>query len=499
MPDSSAGSAAFLNGQEIINDARTLRYLDAGYGPPNLQINGGCSCPNIQELIECGEDPYDTPISDPAPWYDASAPESGDFAGFLVSEFEGMGSTYTRNTTDKITGGSVLGRLRPGPRTMTWRGFLFGRSDCAVQYGLSWMTANLVGSNCDCNGEELDILVCCPELTFSGESDLLTEGEDSLLTESSLDILLEQAEDETICGLPVIARPAVCPPFTQPDAFRTLKNVALIDGPKILSQRRVGCKASCGNDSCAGDTIVMEIEFSLMAGNPYMYGCPVCLCVEQPFTPYTDEDCEGAWEKISAIELAQINILVAAGGRSPCLPDICPDITDCTEVLTGITACDPPTLPPIVAFEDACFCEPLQPTQFCCSIPADSFGQFFEGAPVIEIFSGSMPMRATTIRFFQNNAGLDCCTVAENPCVECDSVQIRFIPANSTMTIDGTTRSVYVQCPGMSSPVRAERLTVTPFAWPILQCLDYCICVETDGLSVALDATVTVSVVPREM
>lgn len=463
MPESAAGEAAFLNGEEIINNARTLAYLDAGYGHPSLKVSG-CSCPQIRELIECGSDPYVSPASDPAPWYDSSVPESGDFAGFYVTEFEGMGSTYTRPSVEKITGGAVLGRLRPQPRTLTWRGFLFGRSDCAVQYGLKWMTANLRGTNCVCGGEDLDLLTCCPAL-------------------------LETPATSGCTSMPEIQRPEACPPFTQPDAFRTLKNVGLVDGPKILSQRRVGCSSGCGSTSCDGDTLLMEIEFSLLAGNPYLYGCPVCLCVDATFPEFDITDCD--WVKVADSNNPGIPCTTAAEEAADCPPP-----HDCS---IDLDVCPPTTLPVIPPFEDRCFCDVIAPVEFCCAVPADSFGQFFEGAPVIEIFTGDNAMRSTTIRFFENLNGQPCCDVAENPCIECDSLQIRYIPAHSTMTIDSSTRSVTLICPGITTPMRAEHLTTTPFSWPILNCVDYCICVETEGSIVASNATVSISIVPREM
>ena len=464
MPNSASGGAAFLNGEEIVNDARTLSYLEAGYGPRSLNVSGGCACPRIRELIDCDNEAYISPSSDPAPWYDSSVPESADFAGFLTTEFEGLGSTFTREVIEKITGGAVLGRIRPGPRTLIWRGFLFGRSDCAVRYGLAWMTANLMGPNCSCNGEDLDLMVCCPEL--------------------------ETTPPVSGCAsLPAIQRPTLCPPYTQPDAFRQLKNVGLLDGPTILSTRKIGCRPSCSNENCLNDdTIIMEIEFSLMAGNPYLFGCPVCLCAAQPFPVNEDPNCDF--------------VKVPPGNLEDCDFE-CPPPFDCTlyDALGNPVDpnCEPADLPDIPDFQDSCFCDPLDPVTFCCDIPNDSFGQFFEGAPVIEIFSGSKAMRATTIRFFANPQGLDCCDVAQNPCLNCDSVQIRYIPANSVMTVDGTTRTVTVQCPGQGEPILADHLTATPFSWPILQCLNYCVCVETEGAQVAPDATVSIIVVPREM
>lgn len=476
MANSSAGSAAFLAGEEIVNDARTLAYLDAGYGPNGLMVSGGCACPRIRELIECGGDPYVSPKDDPAPWYDASIPESADFAGFLMTEFDGLGSTYTRTAVDKLTGGAVLGRLQAKGRVLSWKGFLFGRSECSVRYGLAWLTANLKGQSCVCGGEDLDLLICCPELTESAP----VSG----------------------CNSVEISKPAVCPPFTEPDAFRTLKNVGLIEGPKILSQRKTGCTSNCGSSACLGGdgSLIMEVEFHLLAGNPYFYGCPVCLCVDQTFEEVLDCTTDPFWIKYDDIQIAaQQAANTAAGLGNPLLVcrDECPDAFDCSADVVSV--CPPVSLPFIPEFVDGCFCDPLLPVQNCCEIQAESFGTFFEGAPIIEIYSGSSVMRSTTIRFFDNPQGLSCCETATDPCRNCDSLKIRFIPKDSTLTIDGTTRTVTLQCPGVTSPISADHLTVTPFTWPLLECLDFCICTETDAAAVAANATVSISIVPREM
>lgn len=448
MSDSAAGDYAALGSEEIVNAGRTIAYLDAGYGPPNLTVDGGCSCAHIRELAACDEEEYVSPAADPAPWYDASIPESGDFAGFLPVEFTGLGSTYARSPIEKVTGGSVLGRLRADARELTWRGYLFGRSCCAVQYGLRWLAAQLVGTKCYCGGEDLDLLICCPD-PVSGAA-------------------------PPCASLPT-ASPISCPPYTVPNAFRTLKNVGLLSGPEIVSERKVGCGST---DGC-GDGCVIEVEFTLLAGNPFLYGCPITVCVEAGFEP--NPDC---------VEF----IKVPPGTLADCLNE-CPDSVDCSDD----PGCPRPTLPTFPEFEDRCFCDPLDPVRICCDIQAEDFGQFFEGAPIIEIYSGSAPMRATTVRFYNNPQGRDCEVVDDEPCFECDSIQVRYIPPESTLTIDGTNRTVTLQCPGQGEPVPAEHLTVTPFAWPTLTCIDYCVCVETEGMIVAADASVTIGVMPREM
>lgn len=529
MPDASAGTVAFLNGGEVVNDARTIAYLENGFGPGSITINGGCVCPNIRELIDCGSAPYKSPALDPAPWYNASIPESADFAGFLSHDFTGLGSTFTRTKTDKITGGSILGPLRPQARTLVWKGYLFGKSECAVQYGLRWLTANLIGTGCDCGGEDLDILICCPDLVAT--------------------------PPVSGCDNTLIHKPLNCPPFDQPDAFRTIKNVGLIDGPKILSQRKVGC-CSTGCASCGGASLIIEVEFSLLCGNPYLYGCEVCLGANQTFPTADVTNCQwlkvmDATQTITAMSNVGITVTatiadttdmivgeaIAISGAtgltnvngswtiqsilsgttftfmvittptgsysassatvtfqpSDCGTPVCPPPTDCTVD----PFCSTGTLPPAPTFTDKCFCDPIVPTEICFTIPADAVA-LFESVPVIEIFSGSAPMRATTIRFFQNPKDLPCCTIGEEPCFNCASMQIRYIPANSTMVIDGTTKQVTIQCPGATVPEIGDHL-VGIFTWPILECIDYCVCVETEGMALASDATVSLLIVPREM
>lgn len=166
MGDSVAGSAAWLGGTEIVNDQRTLAYLTQ-CEDFNLQVTGDCACNLIRELAGCDGEPYRTPELDNAPWYDPLIPESANFAGFLVSDFNGLSSTFTRDIAETVSDGGVLGRSRLASRSLTWKGFLFGSTCCAVAYGLRWLGKTLQGSKqCgnNCFGDDLEILVCCPSV-----------------------------------------------------------------------------------------------------------------------------------------------------------------------------------------------------------------------------------------------------------------------------------------------------------------------------------------------
>lgn len=170
-----AGTAVWLDGIEIINDARTQSYIRNRLGPPGLSIMCDIGCPNMVQLIGCDSPSgYVSPTFDNAPWLSSSFPESSDFLGVLVSDFSGLSSTLTRNVTPIISEGAVLGRLRAKERTLQWKVYLIGRTCCSVAYGLRWLTRQLSGPNActgTCTNQTLDLITCCPETFDSNPND----------------------------------------------------------------------------------------------------------------------------------------------------------------------------------------------------------------------------------------------------------------------------------------------------------------------------------------
>jgi hypothetical protein len=437
-----------ISGEEVVNVARTTVYLRAGYGPPNLKVAGDCDCPEdqLRILVGCDADPYSDPVTDGAPWVDAAIPESADFAGLYVTSFEGLESTYTREVTDILTGG-VLGRLRAAPRTLTWKGFLFGRTCCSVAYGLRWLTSVLRQSKCgaECGGEKLDLLVCCPPV--------------------------EDAPNDCGCGaLPAPGIPA------DDDAFRTLYNTGLVEGPLVKSQR--GTSGRCGCST------IMEVEFSIVAGNPHLYRAPVPLADGKTFETGLCPD----W------------LVVASPSECP-PPEAGVFTPACDQTLTPVATdpkCVTPTLPPVFTVDESCFCDPFAPTSVCVPVPASTYGMNFQGAPVFSVYSGSEALRSTTIRLVENPLAGDCDVVGADPCNFCEFITIRWFPAFSTLTIDGVNRRVTITTPG-GDVQSGEQFMVGNYAWPILECIDYCVCVTVDGFTAAADATFSMSVYPQEL
>lgn len=429
MADTVAGSFAMLGGTEIVNDERTTAYLLNGLRPPSLDVRGNCGCENIRELVGCDPLPYTTPATDNAPWYSADIPESARFAGFLMNEFEGMGSVFTRPTIETIHDGGMFGRGKLGPRSLTWRGFLFGADCCAVAYGLRWLTKTLSqASSCrDCSGDDLELLVCCPDID---------EGSFGVTDTGGV------------------------------EAFRKLKRVALISGPTIISEHVTGC-GGCGA-SC-----VMEIEFTLLAAQPFFYSEPVPVydCVNlgaTAVTPVTDDTVD------------------------------CP-VNNCGDLILD-SLCPPPVLPPTATYNNSCFIDHSPYRATYLTFPRSLWDFLEEVVPVISIETGGSSVEDLQIGFYSSASGDPCGDLINNPplCdVICDEIRILGLPANSTFYVDGRTKKMALIC-GATSIFPGEPLTQGPWSWPSFSDFGFCMEIRfPDTEAGYADVCISVSLVPR--
>lgn len=375
---------------------------------------------------------YSSPSTDDAPWYTADNPASSEFAGFVLTEFVGMDSPFTRSVTETVGNGGVLNRSRLTSRKLTWKGFLFGATCCSVQYGLRWLTKTLsrFDASCrDCFGDDLELLVCCPETGEAGNSPI-----------------------------------------------RLLKGVSLLEGPKVLSEHKT-CNAGCSYGSCGG-SCVLEIEFTLVASQPYFYSPPIPVydCVnlgEEAVVPYTD---------------AQID----------CGP------TDCSDVIFEVgSLCPLPELPPIANYTNSCATDFNIPAANYFSVSRSYWSDLEEVVPVISITAGALILIGLKLGFYSSASDSPCSDLSLYPpnCdVICDELNIIAIPANSTFYIDGRTRKMSVICPdGAVYP--GERLTSGPWSWPTFDCYGFCMEVlfenELGAQVPPTLACVSLSLVPR--
>lgn len=343
-----------VGGVEVVNHTRLNTYLQTVGSP--LDSTAVCSCESLTaEMV--GDLPYSTPEEDEAPWYDPDVPESAQFAGFLLLNVEGLDENPVRRTvTNGVAGGGAIGPARALPRTMVFTGILLGATCCAVEYGLHWLGEALQGcTGGQCEGDCMTLFNCCPG------------------AETSPDEFAEKHR-------------------------RTIRRVALIDGPRVISRTGNGC---VGGD-CESGADIVGVEFTLTAGTPWLWTDPMTVmeivppvdpdggCVTWCLHPSGGEGCDGT-----------------------CRFAPCPDPT----AACADDRCLPPA-PPVPLPPDTCFCLPLAAETDYYEMDLTSRPSWSVDAPVITVTAGSTALRNITIEIFErspNDSAMTCEEVAAVP------------------------------------------------------------------------------------
>jgi hypothetical protein len=261
--------------------------------------------------------------------------------------------------------------------------------------------------------------------------------------------------------------------------WRTLYNVGVLEGPTVeQSVRLLG-------------GWMQTVEFTLTAGNPFIYHRPV-LVAQGPTT-------------------AQ----VIPGFNNEDAPD-CSEATNCVADATETDVCKRLPLPllPLMPV-DPCFpTGPFTAYRAVVSLPVDLTPAWLETVPLLQIRVGPRPLKRFMIRWYTNQAGLDCFEGLENPnpslrpispCDACAELHIPIVPANSTLTLDGRIERAWVDCPGGPGLATAEPYIYgsggMAFQWPAFGC-GQAMCIEIvvqqDSVTGTPEATWTVSTVARE-
>lgn len=212
-------SYACYGGVEIWNNCRTNTYLRDSMSHI-LSVPGVdsdcCQC--------CDTDTWVDPITDEAPWYDVSYPESADFYGFMPTEIVGLTTNpTTRSVTATLHGGSFGSRL-DAFREIEITGLVFGGTCEAVIYGLGWLQSSLQQ---DCGSRGFSWQQCC---TDQGES-------------------------------------------WEPDTWRMIPCVALTEGLEAEPWNPV-----------ATHGLVYEVTFTITASRPWIYNLPETI-IEETLLP----------------------------------------------------------------------------------------------------------------------------------------------------------------------------------------------------------------------
>lgn len=221
---------------------------------------------------------------------------------------------------------------------------------------------------------------------------------------------------------------------------RSMFSVSVITAPKVLSQRvREGA-------------VVREVSFLLLAETPHIFGEPV-------FT--------------GAIESFVVGYAV---DENPC-------------VATAVTPIADPDCPPVPmlalapVIADECLTLPAEWSRFLMDIPPTVVPLWTEAVANIALTTLSGPVRLLRIRFYPNPFGYPMSDLEE--CSFCGEFIVSYIPANSTMTLDGTISRAEVSVSGGPQRPASHLLYGSggaPFTWPTLSCgTGYIMVVDVDS------------------
>lgn len=449
-----------LGGVEIANHARLEAYL-ASVGSP-LVAAEVCRCETFTgDLV--GDLPYTTPddLDSPAPWWDPDVPESEEFAGLLVLNVDGLDDFPVKRTvTNAVVGGGSIGPARALPRTITVTGILLGSTCCGVDYGLHWLGEALRGcTGGECDGDCLTLYNCCP------------------------------------------------PDDMTPEEFnarhrRSLRRVALVDGPNVVSRTGSGCTSG----ECSTGADVVTVEFVLTAGSPWLWTDPIPVMEVAPPADESDECVtwciHGVPPDTYCLEVADddcppgtLSAPVSEGDEcawpvheeepeipctGPCRLAPCEDPT----AACADPSCMPPA-PPMPTAPDTCFCLPLAVERECYDMDLTDRPGWSVDVPMITIRAGSDELRNVSISFYERSDGdddLTCGQIADRERCNPHSVyHVAYVPAGGALTIDGQVGRALVECGGVceTSPDVYGRDGAPPI-FAAFECASYCVCIESD-------------------
>lgn len=387
-----------------------------------------------------GDDPYTNPVDDEAPWYDPSDPRSARFAGLWIETIDGLlDSPIERSVTQRVSDGATVSCARASSKTLTVRGWLFAQDECGADYGMMWLRSALLGSRCSGCNGDDLCLFACCPDPAGGEDD---------------------AEEQ----------------------LRTLKNAALVSGPNIIS--RAAIRSGC----VEGARPVYQVEFQLST-DPYFWRAPIRVLEASPWPePTGDEVCNLTWVTDPECDPDNPDCLPGANAPMPgCVTDpLCPA---------------PPAPPRVPAATANCVCLPLQVVRQCFDIPANMVPAWLDAALRITVYSGNAPLRNLSIRVWENPLGRSPEELDE--CATLGVYYITYVPANSTLTIDGVSESSEMRCPGFARSDAATQV-YGPGAGPLehitLSCgVTHTICADVDITYIDPDANLSVEIVTREL
>jgi hypothetical protein len=425
-------------GTEIINASRVEAYAKhfavSWFRPVYRE-------PGLSWLL--GDSTYTTPLQDDAPWTDPDNLDSYDFYGVYPLEVTGIeDSTVEATISESVIDGGYVGRARRKTRPVVFSAVLIGASECAVEYGFSWLRKALTGGPCfnqsygSCGGVDLCYLACPPLISEEGDDDAVT-------CYARVGRSLHQVS--TTVGVSVT------------------KKLDMIDG---------GC--------------VWTVSWTMTAANPAEFGVLHPLVVG-----FLDPE----------VDIPYVGGVIPPGGAFDEDGNVQTDPVCAVEVFTPVydptcTLLAPP--PPVPTVVPTCFSFPVNYRRRSFSVPREQIPLWTDVTPVIAVTTKQEEARSIRIRFYADM--FDTGDPSNDPCNFCGDVVFSYIPPSSTLVLDCADRQVYLDSPGMGRR-RADTLVSdsegNPFEWPEFSCgFGYVVTVDMPQQQLALPV-IDLSLVPR--
>lgn len=170
---SMAPSYACFGCVDFANNARTKAYVAWACATRKWEGDPAGVVRMSRSWCECPLDDaeWTNPIDDEACWYDPRIPESADFLGIVIEKASGVrSSTFKREMTDAINGGSVLGMPTISGKTIVLEVLIVATSLAGQNYGIQWLERQFQdegrcpadGSSCaSCQGQLLTLRTHC--------------------------------------------------------------------------------------------------------------------------------------------------------------------------------------------------------------------------------------------------------------------------------------------------------------------------------------------------
>jgi hypothetical protein len=145
-----------VGGIEIVNNARAHAYAEA---------SGITWLVDDEEICEHQPNSmvYVNPVADPAPWYNASIPDSAGFLGIIGLGVTGdLDSTRAVRVTNTLSSGGVIGKAYYRPRNLLLSLMLIAQDEASLAAGFDWLSAQETIGDEFCLGSRFHYLEACP-------------------------------------------------------------------------------------------------------------------------------------------------------------------------------------------------------------------------------------------------------------------------------------------------------------------------------------------------